>query len=329
MGRAAVGGLREDGMRRELGQLSLADGLVEGAGANRQLAKIAALVDWASFARLLGDIYAAPVGRPSYGPLVLMKCLLLQQWYRLSDPGLEEALSDRLSFRRFVGLALADPVPDHSTLSRFRSELVRRGLSEPLLAELNRQLDARGLMVKAGTLIDASLIEADGRRPKKGEPVEGRSDRDATWNAMPETPLFGYKAHLAVDQSSGLVRQAILTPANVSDKLPFLALVQGDEQAVYADRGYDGWWYRQELARRGIGDGIMAGDYWRRPLGAAGRARNRAIGRIRAPVERTFAILKRWYGYRRVRYRSLVRNALQLQLLALALNLRRALALTS
>jgi transposase, IS5 family len=316
-------------MRRELGQLSLADGLVEGAGANRQLAKIAALVDWASFARLLGDIYAAPVGRPSYGPLVLMKCLLLQQWYRLSDPGLEEALSDRLSFRRFVGLALADPVPDHSTLSRFRSELVRRGLSEPLLAELNRQLDARGLMVKAGTLIDASLIEADGRRPKKGEPVEGRSDRDATWNAMPETPLFGYKAHLAVDQSSGLVRQAILTPANVSDKLPFLALVQGDEQAVYADRGYDGWWYRQELARRGIGDGIMAGDYWRRPLGAAGGARNRAIGRIRAPVERTFAILKRWYGYRRVRYRSLVRNALQLQLLALALNLRRALALTS
>jgi transposase, IS5 family len=316
-------------VQRELGQLSLADGLVEGAGANRQLAKIAALVDWASFARLLGDIYAAPVGRPSYGPLVLMKCLLLQQWYRLSDPGLEEALSDRLSFRRFVGLALADPVPDHSTLSRFRSELVRRGLSEPLLAELNRQLDARGLMVKAGTLIDASLIEADGRRPKKGEPVEGRSDRDATWNAMPETPLFGYKAHLAVDQSSGLVRQAILTPANVSDKLPFLALVQGDEQAVYADRGYDGWWYRQELARRGIGDGIMAGDYWRRPLGAAGRARNRAIGRIRAPVERTFAILKRWYGYRRVRYRSLVRNALQLQLLALALNLRRALALTS
>jgi transposase, IS5 family len=316
-------------MRRELGQLSLADGLVEGAGANRQLAKIAALVDWASFARLLGDIYAAPVGRPSYGPLVLMKCMLLQQWYRLSDPGLEEALSDRLSFRRFVGLALADPVPDHSTLSRFRSELVRRGLSEPLLAELNRQLDARGLMVKAGTLIDASLIEADGRRPKKGEPVEGRSDRDATWNAMPETPLFGYKAHLAVDQSSGLVRQVILTPANVSDKLPFLALVQGDEQAVYADRGYDGWWYRQELARRGIGDGIMAGDYWRRPLGAAGRARNRAIGRIRAPVERTFAILKRWYGYRRVRYRSLVKNALQLQLLALALNLRRALALTA
>jgi transposase len=223
-------GEREDGMRRELGQLSLADGLVEGAGRNRQLEQIAALVDWPAFERLLGAIYAAPVGRPSYGPLVLLKCLLLQQWYRLSDPGLEEPLADRLSFRRFVGLALADPVPDHSTLSRFRSELVRRGLSARLLAELNRQLDGKGLMVKTGTLIDASLIAADCRRPKKGEPVEGRRDQDASWNAMPEQPLFGYKMHLAVDQGSGLVRQSLLTPANVSDKVPFLAPVQGDEQ---------------------------------------------------------------------------------------------------
>ena len=316
-------------MRRELGQLSLADGLVEGgAGRNRQLERIAALVDWTAFARLLGEVYAAPVGRPSYGPVVLMKCLLLQQWYRLSDPGLEEALSDRLSFRRFVGLALADPVPDHSTLSRLRSELSRRGLAEPLLAEVNRQLDARGLMVKSGTLIDASLVAADCRRPKKDEPVAQRSDRDASWNAMPEKPLFGYKMHLAVDQGSGLVRQALLTPGHVSDKLPFLDLVQGDEQTVYADRGYDGWWYRQELARRGIADGIMAGDYRQRRLDATGHARNRALAALRRPIERTFGVLKRWYGYRRVRYRSLIKNALQLQLLAVALNLRRALVLT-
>jgi IS5 family transposase len=317
-------------MRRELGQLSLADGLVEAsAGRNRQLERIAALVDWAAFERLLGDVYAAPVGRPSYGPVVLLKCLLLQQWYRLSDPGLEEALSDRLSFRRFVGLALADPVPDHSTLSRFRSELSRRGLAERLLAELNRQLDARGLMVKAGTLIDASLVAADCRRPHKGAPAKGRSDPDASWNAMPEQPLFGYKMHLAVDQGSGLVRRALLTPGHVSDKVPFLDLVQGDERAVYADKGYDGAWYRARLVEQGIADGVMAGNYRQRPLDGAGRARNRAIGIIRAPVERTFALLKRWYGYARVRYRSLVKNTLQLQLLALALNLRRALVLSA
>jgi IS5 family transposase len=126
-----------------------------------------------------------------------------------------------------------------------------------------------------------------------------------------------------------MVRRAILTPAHVSDKAPFLDLVQGDERAVYADRGYDGWWYRAELAARGIADSIMAGSYRRRPLAAEGHARNRALGKLRAPVERTFALLKRWYSYRRVRYRSLVKNALQLQLLALALNLRRALALTA
>jgi transposase, IS5 family len=316
-------------MRRELGQLSLADGLVEGAGRNRQLERIAALVDWVAFERLLGEVYAAPVGRPSYGPLVLLRCLLLQQWYRLSDPGLEEALSDRLSFRRFVGLALTDPVPDHSTLSRFRSELVRRGLSERLLAELNRQLDTRGLMVKTGTLIDASLVAADGRRPRQGEPVEGRSDRDATWNAMPEKPLFGYKAHVAVDQGSGLVRRAILTPANVADKTPFLDLVQGDERMVYADKGYESRWFRERLVEQGIADGVMRCDFQRRRLTPDDHARNRMLAPLRAPVERTFAILKRWYGYRRVRYRSLVKNVLQLQLLAVAMNLRRVLVLAA
>jgi len=178
---------------------------------------------------------------------------------------------------------------------------------------------------------------AAARAPGKGEPVEGRSDPDASWNAMPGKPLFGYKAQVADDQGSELVRQAI--PTAVSDKTPFLALVRGDEQAVGAcpraglrpdpgaDTGYDGGWYRQELALRGIADGIMAGNYWRRPLDAEGHARNRAIAPLRAPVERSFPILKRWFGYRRVRYRSLVGNVLQL--LALALNLRRGLALTA
>jgi IS5 family transposase len=105
--------------------------------------------------------------------------------------------------------------------------------------------------------------------------------------------------------------------------------VQGDEQAVYADKGYDGAWYRARLVEQGIADGVMVGNYRQRPLDAAGRARNRVIGVIRAPVERTFALLKRWYGYARVRYRSLLKNALQLQLLAVALNLRRALVLTA
>jgi transposase, IS5 family len=160
-------------MRRELGQLSLADGLVEGgAGRNRQLERIAALVEWPAFERQLGEVYAAPVGRPSYGPLVLLKCLLLQQWYRLSDPGLEEALSDRLSFRRFVGLALADPVPDHSTLSRFRAELVRAGS--------DRAAAGRAQSPARRQRSDGQGWHADRREPGRGRlspATQGRADR--------------------------------------------------------------------------------------------------------------------------------------------------------
>lgn len=313
-------------MRRVVGQLSLADGLV--SGRNGSLDRIAALVDWGALEAVLGHVHAAPVGRPGYGPGVLTRCVLLQQWYGLSDPGLEEALADRLSFRRFVGLSLSDPVPDHSTLSRFRKSLVTLGLSESILAEINRQLEARGLILKQGTLVDASLIEADARRPRKGEPKETRSDPDAAWNAMPEDgPLFGYKAHVAVDEGSGLVRQAILTPANVSDKTPAPRLIQGDERAFYADKGYDGWWLSARLAERGIEDRVMRANYVRRRLTPDQLARNREIRPVRAAVERVFAVMKQWYGYRRVRYRSLLRNSLQLQLLCAAMNLRRALVL--
>jgi len=315
-------------MRRVFGQLSLADGLVTRRSGS--LEQIAGVLDWGSLAALMCAVQAAPTGRPGYGPLVLLRCVLLQQWYGLSDPALEEALNDRLSFRHFVGLSLSDPVPDHSTLSRFRKVLVEQHLGERLLAEVNRQLEAKGLILKRGTLVDASLVAANARRPRKAEPKERRSDQDAAWNAMPkDAPHYGDKAHVAVDEGSGLVRQAILTPANVSDKTPATQLIQGDEQAFYGDKGYDGWWLSARLAERGIADKVMRANYRRRPLTAEETARNKAIGRVRAQVERTFAVLKQWYGYSRVRYRSLTRNSLQLQLLCIAMNLRRALVLTA
>src|SRR5215213_8927881 len=129
-------------MRRVFGQLGLADGLVTRRSGS--LEQIAGVLDWGSLAALMCAVQAAPTGRPGYGPLVLLRCVLLQQWYGLSDPALEEALNDRLSFRHFVGLSLSDPVPDHSTLSRFRKVLVEQHLGERLLAEVNRQLEAKG-----------------------------------------------------------------------------------------------------------------------------------------------------------------------------------------
>jgi transposase, IS5 family len=315
-------------MRKQTGQMSFADGLLEQRRGS--LDEVLRLVDWAAVEGVLRQVHSSRHGRPGYGPLVLLRCLLLQQWYELSDPGLEEALADRLSFRRFVGLSLSDEVPDHSTLSRFRKFLCEQGLSGQILSEINRQLAARGLLLKRGTLIDASLIAAHARKPRAGEDKATCPDQDAAWHTSARKgPIYGYKAHVAVDEGSGLVRQAILTPANVSDKTPALTLVQGDEGTVYADKGYDSSWIRSRLAARGIADGIMMANYVRRRLTEAGKQRNREIARIRASVERVFATLKHWYGYCKVRYRSLIRNDLQLQLLCMAMNLRRALAITA
>ena len=136
---------------RAVGQMSLADELVgRRAGQNEQLGKIERLVQWKPLERMLRGVYAAAEGRPSYPPLSMFKALLLQQWYSLSDPQLEEALADRLSFGRFVGLSLEQEVPDYSTISRFRQQL-SGGLGAQLFGEVNRQLEARGLLIKRGT----------------------------------------------------------------------------------------------------------------------------------------------------------------------------------
>jgi IS5 family transposase len=258
----------------------------------------------------------------------MLKALLLAQWHGLSDPELEDALADRLSFRRFVGLPLDGGVPDETTLCRFRGELARRGLTERLLAAVDAQLSGRGLVLKRGTLIDASLVEADAdvRKGPDGQPVT--VEREAGFAKRRGKAFFGFKAHLAVDEGSGLVRRAVLTPANVNESVVADALPIGDEAAVYADKGYDSAARRALLAERGVFDGIMRRAHRHRPLSAEEIARNRALVPIRSAIERVFGTLKRSYGWTRVRYRGLARNAAHLDLLCLALNLRRVDVLT-
>src|SRR3954451_13822359 len=139
-------------MRRELGQGSFAEALVRGGG-NARLDRISGLIDWGRLEDLLSGVYSSATGRPSYGPLVLLKALLLESWYGLSDPAMEEALGDRLSFRRFVGLGLDEEVPEHATISRFRTLLARRGLAERVFDEVAGQIEARGVVVEGGALI--------------------------------------------------------------------------------------------------------------------------------------------------------------------------------
>ena len=240
-------------------------------------------------------------------------------------------MNDRLSFRRFAGFGLDDDTPDHTTLCRFRNDLVAAGLTEKLFAEINRQLDRLGLVMKRGTLIDATLVEA-ATRPPAFDSDEDPLDCDADFGkrAGRRGSSYGFKAHVGVDQGSGLIRDALLTPANVNETVVADALIQGDEGAVYADAAYDTHARRAGLRARGIKDGIMHRANKHHPrLPRWQRRRNRAIASIRGGVETIFAILKRHYGYVRVRYRGLVKNQSQLHLLCIALNLRRAIVLTA
>ena len=221
-------------MHREIGKESFLEAfLPEGIGRNDSLERIGEVVDWERLGGLVGDIYAAGEGRPSYPPLMMVKVMLLQQWYGASDPQIEEALRDRLSFRWFVGLGLHEESPDHSTISRFRGMLTERGVVEGMMEELNRQMEEKGLMVKAGTLMDATLVESQGRRVSKKEEA---TDKDAAWARKGGRNYYGYKVHVGVDEGSGLIRKAVLTPANVNDTEVADELIMGDEGVVYADR---------------------------------------------------------------------------------------------
>ena len=315
------------------GQLGFTEAfLAPGLGSNAVLEKIEGLVKWYRFEKVLAKVRPGQSGRPPYRALGMFKALLLQQWYGLSDPGLEEALGDRLSFRRFCGFALDAPTPDETTICRFRQALVEGGLRERLLEELNRQLDQRGLLLRRGTMIDATLVAAQAKPPsfEAGAGAKSSVGEDADWTRQNGKAYFGYKAHLAMDQGSNLIRRAILTPAKIYESLVADELIQGDERAVYADRAYEKKERRRWLKSRGIKDRIMHRSHSNQPaLPHWQQQRNKLIIPIRAAVEHLFGVMKRSYGYRRVRYFSLARNALQLELICLAMNLRRAAVLTS
>ncbi len=305
----------------DLGQAWLSPEL----GRNDRLDRICEVFDWGAIEGLVSGVYAARSGRPSWPPLTLLKALLLQQWYGLSDPGLEQALGDRLSFRRFSGLGLGEGSPDHSTLSRFRKALRERGLDKTLFEEIERQLAAKGLLVKSGTLMDATLVEAAVRKP--GSPAGSKSslDPDADWTRKGAKSVFGYKAHIAVDQGSGLIRRAELTSAKVYESETADALICGDERAVYADKAYEHKDRRRRLKAARVKDRIMhRGHKHQDALPHWQAVRNKLISPIRSAVERVFGTFKRTYGYRRVRYRGQQANLLQLRLLCIAFNLRKA-----
>lgn len=315
---------------KQTGQLSLVEALIVAkTGGNVQLDRLAGLAKWYRFEKLIAHLRdEGSPGRPGYPVLVLFKAALLQALYGLSERELEDALNDRLSFRRFVGLSLEEAIPDHTVLNRFRNRLIAEGLLEKLFAELDRQLEKAGVILKRGTMLDATLIEAVSARPTDNRPSPDPDARFAKRQGKSGS-TFGYKAHMGVDEGSGLIRSVITTPANVNDTTPADDLIRGDERVIWADAAYDTHARRARLKAEGRKPRIARRANKHHPeLPPRLKRYNRLIARRRAAVETTFATLKRRMRLTAIRYIGLVKASGQVLMAAIAFNLRRWAAIT-
>jgi len=309
-------------------QPSLAEVLMDPKlGANARLEAIARVIDWSPLEALAGQVRTAERGRKGYRAGPMIRALYLQMLYGLSDPGLEEALQDRLSFRRFCGLELDEATPDETTICRFRQAAAKKGVMQACFEEVNRQLDAKGLIVRKGTLMDATIVAAASRKPEMTAGKAAKLEREpgASWTRKNGKSHFGYRLHVATDQAFNLIRKVVLTPAHVAESLVAETLISGDEKAVYADKGYENKKRRARLKAARVKDRIChrshknqtALPHWQ-------TKRNALIAKRRAPVEQVFGTTRRVFGYARARSSRFLTNLADVYRLATVFNLRRA-----
>jgi IS5 family transposase len=265
---------------KNLKQLSLADSLTSEHEALTELDDINELMDWEAIEHLLGDIHAKRRGNTAWPPVFMFKALLLQSWYSLSDPKLERLLVRDLFFRRFVGLSLADSVPDHSSIWRFRQLLGKQGLMAALLVEINRQLGIQGLYIRAGeiSIIDASVIQAQRNRPNKGKDGNNTQDPEASWNVKQGSDgkrksTYGFKAHANVDED-GFIKATAFTAGNVHDSNHFTDLLSGKGSEVYADSAYKSKKHDDWLEDHYVNNKVVDRAYHNTPLTLEQKKRN-------------------------------------------------------
>lgn len=324
-------------MERRSDGPSLIDGLAADLGGPRTagfLTKVGRVIDFEALAdSIRGDVAPEQTrgGRPFYPVVTMIKCLVLAKWYGLSDPQLEEQLRDRLSFRRFVGLGLAEDTPDETTFVNFRKRLRESGHGSTLFDGVLDQLRGKGLVLAEGSLIDATIVEAPRGQTRKadtagGDAGESTRDRGASYTRKHGRTHHGYKAHVNVSHDR-LVTDDVFDTAKVHDSQHIDQLIEGEGESVHADSAYTNQQRSAELAERGVHDGIVR----RRVRGQdeltdQQKAHNHAASKMRALVEHPFAWMGQM-GYGRTRYRGLSRNGLDFGLTAVAYNIKRSLSL--
>jgi IS5 family transposase len=288
-------------------------------------------IPWSELAESVKDVFAerdaaaaAKGGAPHWPLVTMLKVMLMQKWFGLSDPMAEEMLQDRISFRQFVGLSFDDKTPDHSTISVFRKRLREHGHGSTLFDKTLSILRARGLVMQEGTLIDATIIEA----PLGSKREDGSSTADpcASKTFKHGRAYNGYRAHVATDPRS-IITDFIYDSASVSEHTHFDTLAAAEDKAIYADSACRSKERVEKLEARGVFAGICHRRVrGQKELSATQKAFNRLVSGVRAMVEHPFAWIKRMTGGR-TRYRGLVRNALDFALAAVAYNFKRSFSL--
>ena len=266
------------------------------------------IIPWKELTEAIEPFYPKPkgAGRRPIGIERMLRIHFLQHWFNLSDPAAEEALYDSLAMRRFVGIDLGrEPAPDETTICKFRHLMERHNLGDRLFGLVNVYLAENGLKVSRGTIVDASIIDAPSstkNRKKERDPEMHSTRKGRQW-------YFGMKAHIGVDSGSKLIHSVVATPANVHDSRVLPDLLHGDETRVWGDSAYSGQKAVLSEAAPAARDFTQAKGSRYRRLTERERSRNRTKSRVRAKVEHPFGIIKRQFGFTKVRYRGLAKNA--------------------
>lgn len=299
-------------------QMTFAD--AEYAGKRKQTRKELFLIDmdqvvpWNGLIKLIEPFYPkGEGGRPAYPLMTMLRVHLMQNWFGYSDPAMEEALYETTILRQFAGLNL-ERIPDETTILNFRRLLEKHELAAGILAVINGYLDDRGLSLRQGTIVDATLINA----PSSTKNKDGKRDPEMHQTKKGNQYYFGMKAHIGVDDESGLVHSVVGTAANVADVTQVDKLLHGAENVVCADAGYTGVEKRTEHDGREVIWQIAARRSTYKKLGKrsalykAKRKIEKAKAQVRAKVEHPFRVVKRQFGFVKTRFRGLAKNTAQL-----------------
>jgi len=292
----------------------------------RFLQEMEAVVPWKALIDLIEPCYpktSSKGGRPPYPLETMLRIHLLQQWYDLSDPAMEDALIEVPTMRRFTGIDLiSDRIPDETTILAFRHLLEKHDLGDQIFEAVKAHLKANGMAMKQGTIIDATLIAAPSSTKNKArerDPDMHQTKKGNQW-------YFGMKVHIGVDKDTGLIHSVETTAANVHDLTPAADLLHGEETVVYADAGYQGIEKRVEMEGKGIGFRVAMRPGKRRALPDTPEGRmddliETAKSHIRAKVEHPFRVIKRQFGFEKTRLRGMLKNRCKVNVLAALTNL--------